>query len=304
MTRVGLHEKTRRRAVGSRAEALEAMNPALRKMAERIETKMDAAHEESLRYYYQLGQMYNEVKDNSEKYGKGAIKLLEVALVAKGRLLRSCALFARRYGVRELDNIIRLYNETSNFQLQFAHIVFLVSIEDASTRMDLANEAVVKEWDPATLHDKIKKRFKRSGGHGRGHKVPATVPAQVRQMKNTSAGWLGKQDSVWKTEVFKNLREYSPSEFDEEILSDLKEVRAQMVQMARETQANIARIDRAIEHAQDCMKKAKEQAKKEAKRDADERPVGHRHSRQIDLTSHNGHNGAPKRKKRRSLQTA
>ena len=58
--------------------------------------------------------------------------------------------------------------------------------------------AVEEMWDPRKLHKEIKRKYgDPDGGHVAKHKLPPTLSAQIRQIRDISQTWLAKRNDVW-----------------------------------------------------------------------------------------------------------
>lgn len=248
----------------AREEAIGLMNPALKKKFQQIEKRMSDARAGTLRYYHELGKTCMEIQDNPATYERGAFRLLERALGTQARSLRKAANFARSYNDDDLDELIELKSTTTDFMLHWGHISYLLIIGDKRKRFMWAKRAVKNLWPPEELHRKITKHYgpRVDEPHGRVYKLPATIPGQVRQIRNDTEKWLSKQKNAWngeKLNAFANIAEAPADTWTPELIEDLKVAKAAMQGLVEEARANIGRIDRLIKHAEDCLERTLQQ---------------------------------------------
>ena len=169
-----------------RTSAIDLMSQRLVRKFNKIEKSVNDLRADNLRYYHQIGVICEEIREEPEKYlgkdGTPGLKLIEQALATQSRTLRKAAMFARLYDEDSLENLIGLHHSETNFQLHWGHVSFLLTLPTQGKRDKFAETAVEKMLDPAALHELIKKRTQKSGGHGRKHEMPKSVPAQIRQI--------------------------------------------------------------------------------------------------------------------------
>lgn len=261
MGRQSLNERAKRsgttpaQITKRRSAAVDQMNSKLRRKFTQIEKKVNDLRAENLRFYHKIGEVVLDIKQHPEEYvghdGTPGIKLIEEALSTQARTLRKAASFAETYSNEELDELISMYNTQTNFQLHWGHVSFLLTLPAKEQRVKYAMEAVEKMWDPSALHDAIKRRTSRGAGHGRGHEMPATVAAQVRQIKKITDQWVKKNANVWNGEdknVFENVMNHPPEEMTDELLADLREVKELFTDLIEGVASSDKQLDRVIEH--------------------------------------------------------
>lgn len=268
--------------IADRSEAILQMNGPLKRKFVTLERSVSDLRAENLRYYYRIGQICEEIRQKPDMYsgkdGTSAIKLIERALSTQARTLRKAAAFAREFTQRQLDQLIGMVNTETNFQLHWGHVSFLLTLPTHEKRQQFAAEAVEKMLDPPALHDLIKKRTKRSAGHGRKHEMPKTVAAQIRQILTFCRQWVAKNDEVWNGDeesVYGNIMNMPPEEMEPDMVEQLEEIKTLMTSISESAEANVAKTARAKEYIDQKIKR----------RQADEEAaatVG-RQSRSIDL---------------------
>ena len=265
-----------------RTAALEQMNSRLQRKFTQIEKSVNDLRADNLRYYYKIGQICEDIRENPQQYlghdGTPGLRLVEQALSTQARTLRKAAMFAREYKENELKELIGFFHKETNFQLHWGHVSFLLSLPNAETRRRFAMEAIEHMLDPPALHELIKKKTQRGPSHGRKHEMPKTVAAQIRQINTICKAWLGKNDGVWNGEdesVFGNITNMPPEDMTPEMVEELLEAGAQMTLIAEAAGANVPKISRAAEHMKGCIDKRDKEA-------AAEQEAG-RNTRAIDL---------------------
>lgn len=258
MGRQSLKARSERRAanvVEIRTEALEKMNSNLRIKFSKLERSINDLRADNLRYYYQIGQICEEIRNDPSKYqgsdGTSGMKLIEMALSTQARTLRKAAAFARDISEDELEELISWYHQDTNYQLNWGHISFLLTLETREKRAQYAELAVEEMLDPPALHARIKRESGRTGGHGRTHQMPATVAGQIRQMHKLCKDWAGKNTNIWNGEresVFGNIMNISPDEVTDEMIELLTETEALLNDITDAAADNSRKTSRALEH--------------------------------------------------------
>lgn len=258
MGRQSLKARSERRAaniVEVRTEALEKMNSNLRTKFVKLERSVNDLRADNLRYYYQIGQICEEIRSNPDKYqgtdGTAGLKLVEMALSTQARTLRKAAAFARDIDEEELEELISWYHTDTNFQLNWGHISFLLTLDSREKRSQYAEIAIEEMLDPPALHARIKRQTGRAGGHGRTHQMPATVAAQIRQMHKMAKDWMGKHTNIWNGEqesVFGNIMNITPEDVTDEMIELLTETESLLNEISDAATENNRKAARALEH--------------------------------------------------------
>lgn len=273
--------------IASRRAALANMNERLLEKFHELEDMTNTMQSDNIRYYYNLGCVYRDVEQHPEDYiGKDGTPGFELVQAASShaRLLRRCSQAARQLTEHHVDQLIGLANKEANFRLHWQHITYLLTIDQWGTLYEWAKKAVANLWDPKTLHDFLKKAGvgNRGHAHGRKHEIPATVPAQVRQMLKYSKTWISKQESVWHGDdnsIFANVLKLHRDDVDEQLADDLRELSKLMDAMRDHAVSNMQACAQALEHTEARLAQQRDEAVGAA---APNRPGRHR---QIDLVS-------------------
>lgn len=306
MPRQSLAVKAKRKGGGTaaaitatRTNALEQMNSQLRRKFSQIEKSVNDLRAENLRYYHTIGGICEAIREKPEAYagkdGTPGLKLIEQALSTQARTLRKAATFAREYNEEQLDQLIGLVNTGSQFQLNWGHVSFLLTLPTPEKRERFAQEAVEKMLDPAALHELIKKRTQRSAGHGRKHVMPKTVAGQIRQVLSICRQWTAKNTNVWngaEESVFGNILNMPPDDMEPDMVEQLAEVESLMQEIAESAETNVATSKRVREHLSASITK-RDQARERADRE------GGRPARDIDLSG-----ATPPSRRRRATANA
>lgn len=266
MPRQALAERAKRRRpsaiVAERVSALDQMNGPLKRKFSMIEKSVNDLRADNLRYYHTIGKICEEIREKPDVYvgkdGTSGLKLIEQALSTQARTLRKAAMFAREYDDPQVEQLIGLVNTETKFQLHWGHVSFLLTLPTSEKREKFAQEAVEKMLDPPALHDLIKKRTKRSGGHGRTHEMPKTISAQIRQILTICRQWVGKNTDVWngtEESVFSNILNMPPDEMEPDMLEQLDEIKTLMADIAEQAEGNVGRTERVREHMETAIKR-------------------------------------------------
>ena len=269
MGRTSLRTRADRKSSGSvkalakaRVEAIEKMPPALRARMTRVESAINDAVADNLRFYWNIGVICAEVRDSPETFtgsdGTPGLKLIEEALSTQARTLRNAMRFAEMYTREDLEWLIALENTETKFKLHWGHVTYLMSVQDAEKRTKFTEQAVEKMLDPRALHDLIKKRTNRSGGHGRSHEMPKTVPAQLQQICNVSRAWVAKSTTVWNAEdvdapsVFGNLLMLAPEAITDEMVELAEDMLTVMTELSAAAAKNVTDGTRVLEYMREA----------------------------------------------------
>ena len=292
MGRTSPREIARRRAAEvaeSRTDAMAQMNSKLSRKFTLIDKQLNDLRAENLRYYYQIGQLCEEIRTNPNDFvgkdGTPGLKLVEQGLSTQARTLRKAAMFARTCDEKEMEDLISWYNTETGFTLHWGHVAFLLTLDDKKKRSEFAEMAVEETLDPPALHERIKKKTGRKGGHGRKHEMPKTIGAQVRQLLTISKQFMGKHEGVWagdEESVFSNLMELEADDVSEDMVDQLHEIEELMQQISEAAEANVASTERAREHIEAVLEAAAEEA---AAEEAAATQVTKKERRSIDLDS-------------------
>jgi hypothetical protein len=249
-----------------RAEALAEMNPATHRQLVKLEKMIGTTRENNLRFYHKLGDMLLEIERAQVKYTTQGYNLIEAALSIQKRTLRKAKSFARAYEKDQLKELIELKNEDTGFQLHWGHVDYLLTLKTERQRQQWAKQAVKQMWSPDILHDHIKKHYgERGNGGGRPHKLPGTVHAQIRQIKEFVRNFNYKSQNLWNGEennVFANIQDEPPDELNEVDLDNLDELIDLLPQMAlisKELRPLAVQAKKRVE----AVLKAREKATKE-----------------------------------------
>lgn len=263
-TRAARRNPSAKALAKSRVTAIDKMPEALRVRLRRIEGTISDAVADNLRYYWSLGELCRDIRDNPETYlgedGTPGLRLLEEALSTQARTLRNSLRFVDLYDVEALAQLIDLKNEETGFRLHWGHVIYLLSVADETKRTSLGEQAVAKMLEPKALHDLIKKKTGRSGGHGRTHEMPKTLDAQLRQILSVTEQWQRKSDTVWNVEdedqasVYGNLLMLSYEAMTEEFAEELQNVVEAMQQVAATATRNVSDGQQVLEYLQEGLR--------------------------------------------------
>lgn len=273
-----------------RTAAISQMRTPLRRKFNQLERSMHDVRADNLRYYWRIGQICQDIKDNPDTYvgtdGTDGLKLVERALSTQARTLRKAASFAKLYTEEQLNELIELKNDETGYQLNWGHVSFLLTLPTSRQRQRFAGTAVNRMLDPPALHDEIKRVTERAPGHGRRHEMPKTVPAQLAQILKLSKQWVDKNEQVWNgtdESVFGNVMNMTIEDIDNQVLAQLQEIEEYMTQMAAGANENIARVGRTREYVEEVLRTREEQETRRANSEA----ANGRRSRAIAVPSTN-----------------
>lgn len=185
----------------TRDAAIGKMPPALLQQFRALDAATQSIRETNLRFYHRVGAVCLEIRSAPEKYnatdGTAALDLLSEALLLAPRVLTTARTFAENYPAGQLDELINLKNTESDFQLNWGHVNFLLTVHEEEKREEFAKQAVESQWSPGELHEKIKESRGGPLRGGRPHKQPTSAMAGIRQMQKATKTWLAKFKSVW-----------------------------------------------------------------------------------------------------------
>jgi len=233
-----------------REAALSAMSEELRAVFADIETRLDDLKSQNIRQYHIIGKMLNDVSTRPDDYrtlnGASGVSVLSKALDMDKRTLRCAAQFYNFYTQEQLEALLDLRNEHTNFRLNFGHVRYLMTVIDTEARTAYGVEAVAQSLSPQDLHDMIKRREGREPAHGRAHTLPRSLTAQLQQICKFARTFVSKQENVWNGQsvsVFTNIDNAAASEIDAEHVAIIEEIRDLMVRIGEYSVANVRRCE-------------------------------------------------------------
>jgi hypothetical protein len=254
------HSAAIEEATKLRKAAIKRMNEALKAKFEAIETQVQTLQSENIVFYYGLGEIVREIQNDSGRYvgsdGTSGMDLLEDAMATQKRTLRKCAAFVQAYTRSEMRALIELCNTETAYTLHWGHVSYLLTLTDKEERTKFAYEAVTRMWDPSMLHERIRKAKGKSSGHGRKHTLPVTVEKQVRQIRDLSRTWMGKQNDVWngsEVNVFTNVLNAGNKQITPELQDYLLEIRELMIEIADAAHQDERHAEAAIAHVRKVL---------------------------------------------------
>lgn len=263
-----------REIISARATAIDNMNDALAALFKEVESTFDDMRVQNLRFYHKLGKVVLRIRQQPAIYqgrdGTAGMTLLERAAGTKARTLNKSATFADLYTDDAFEVLIKMVNKGANFQLHWGHVSFLLTVPSQQMRTELAANALSGLWDPERLHEEIKKRMGRTGGHGRSHKVPETIDECLRQMAKATKTWLEKSEKVWNGDtesVFAKITDAHISELTPEMLPQLQTLRNEIQALREYADRHTDSIDKTYEYVQEMLSNAEKLAADRAELD-------------------------------------
>lgn len=265
MPRISMAEKASRvltvkpaRGVKQRKAVLNTLNDALRQKLATVESMLAEFSQNSIMFNYELGTVLKEVRLQPNKFGgESAMKALEAALPGRADLLRRAVQFAIEMTKADAEQLAGLENGDAAFRLNWGHIIVLLTLKNQEQRLAFARRAVHDLLDPGALHKLIQSKTGKKHSGGRPHKLPNTVPAQLRQVMSKTSDWVAKHEELWdgdKISVFSNMLECAPNDVDVEMLDNAKATRDALTKMAELAQKDIETFDKIIERIENCLR--------------------------------------------------
>lgn len=265
MSRLSIAEKASRvvvvqppRGVKQRNSALRGMNDALQQKLNVVESMLSEFSKNSIMFNYELGTVVKEIRLQPKKFGGDlAMQLLEQALPGRADLIRRAVQFAIEMTKADAEQLSELSNPDAAFQLNWGHILVLLTLKNQEQRLVFARRAIADVLDPKSLHKLIQSKTGKKNNGGRPHKLPATIPAQLRQVMAKTTDWVTKHDEVWDGDdvsAFTNMLECSPDDVDVEMLDNAKATREALAKMAELAQKDVDTFDKIIERIEQCLR--------------------------------------------------
>lgn len=265
MPRISMAEKANRvlvvkpaRGVKQRLQVLSSINDALRQKLNTVESMLAEFAQSSIMFNYELGTVLKEVRLHPKKFGgDSAMKTLETALPGRADLLRRAVQFAIEMTKADAEELSQLENSDAAFRLNWGHLIVLLTLKNQEQRLAFAKRAVTDVLDPSALHKLIQQKTGKKHTGGRPHKLPNTVPAQLRQVMNKTSDWVAKHEEIWdgdKINVFGNMLECAPDDVDVEMLDNAKATREALTKMAELAQKDIETFDKIIQRIENCLR--------------------------------------------------
>lgn len=242
---------TKRDVVKRRSTALSTMNESLRQKSDKIEELNESELAETIHTHYKVGKICKDVVDDPEEFGPNPLPLLCDVHGFTVRNLQRNIRFVEYFPTEEdLERLLSMYDTATGFRLQWAHIDYLLTIDDEALRWQFAERAATDNLSPKQLNDRIKKRLKRTGGHGRPHAVPRTLEGQLDQLisivntivQKSAQVWIGSAAgySLWRT-----LTELAPEGCSPALEEKLTAARAKLEEVQTVVSQNLGHLSRA-----------------------------------------------------------
>lgn len=307
MSRSSLKSRIKRSAsvfIGERREALKNMNARLRKKIAQIDKMMYDSIEQTIRFYYALGEEILDVRNNEDqKYGEQPMKQLEIVYETTKRTLYKAAQFRETITERELEMLIAIRNDDGVFRLNHQHIVYLLAFPTQRLRMQFAKRAAANLWTPKDLMRAIQRYQGKSkyAGPGRGHKLPKTMGRRIQQMVDMTRAWVTKYKLFWNgtgeedENAFAGIMAEPPENLFSDDLDNLLALRDLLKEMPDDATDMKKLVDRAVQRFRKVLRQ------RASTDQADESLEGGpaRQARAIDLGD-----GEQPKKRRRAAETA
>lgn len=265
MPKISLAEKASRvivvqpdSRVKQRLAALQHMNPALRSKLNDVEQMLTTISQNSIMFNYKLGALLKDIRMNPKKYGGDtAMDLIERALPGRADLIRRSVQFAMEMTAADADELSSLENTDAAFRLNWGHLIVLLTLKNKEQRLVYAKRAISELLEPAALHKLIQSKTGKKNNGGRPHKLPATIPGQLRQVKTKTTDWIAKHEAIWDgnaDSAFDNMLSCSADVVTVDMLNDARATREALAQMAELAKKDIDTFDKIIERIERCLR--------------------------------------------------
>lgn len=246
----------KRELIQRRTRALNEMNENLKYQSAEIERLTDNEQAETINSHYRVGQICKKIVEDPETFGTEAMSLLCDVHGTSRRVLQRNMRFVDFFPEEDdLERLLDMADEATNFRLTWAHIDYLLTIDtSAELRWQFAAKAVNDLLTPKQLHDKIRKRLNREGsGHGRPHAIPRTLSGQLDQMLDMLNTLLQKSDQIWvgspsSYSMWRAISELNPQGCTPELQLQLEQLNEKLAAVQQMLIMNGTQAERAISH--------------------------------------------------------
>lgn len=246
-----------------KAKLLKSMPKAWQKNAVRaLKINKGRARSEVLSRF-DMGEIVINMADDEKKYGTHAVvnlaKFLDVGEVELWVFRRIATAFTKP----ELEKMLTQTFKNGG-RWGYAHIAQLASVTDDRKRLALQKAVVKQSLTSRQLTLKIQKKLGDRtvrNKEGRKPNMPKSISGGLTQIKQQAVK-IDHYMPGWEQAVFKRLREATPESLNADLLSQLKETRANEVKLQSSAKKVVQQLDVAITRVEHVVSKRKAKKKK------------------------------------------
>ena len=269
--------KEKKEIVQRRSRARNEMNPNLRAQSDEIERLSDNELAETITSHYRIGQICKAVVDDPEKFGQNGLGLLCDVHGTSRRVMQRNVRFVDFFpSENDLERITGMVDEATGFRLQWAHIDYLLTIDNSpDLRWQFAEKALNELLTPKQLLQKIRKRLNReSSGHGRPQAAPRTLTGQLDQLHDMLNTVLQRSEQIWlgtpaTYSMWRTLLELPDQGCTAELELQLQQIQAKLEEVQSTLSQNAANTARALTHVTGALRRTSESRAAAAGTDAE-----------------------------------
>lgn len=247
---------------------LNEMAPALRQLAAEWQQDVIEQVQNNIQFYWSAGDKVLDLEEHPERYltaeqkakGVRPLDLFMNFFSTSSSSITKAIRFRKLYPTKaDLNRLFGYRNpENAGFRINWGHVVYLITVEVAATRIKFEERCAANGWEPDELHEMIMKHFNgsRRPGSGRPIGIPKTVPKQLTQIIDMSSLWLRRANDVWhgsNHSVFSNVMNVAPDQYTTKTLADLEAVASllESVKTAAESETEVC--NRTIQHVKSAL---------------------------------------------------
>ena len=256
-----------RRNAKTRQWALANMNEELKKEFERIAEETQKQSHSNVMFYHRLGQKAQQIHDDEQKYGEGAIEKLAIALDIDRGLIYKAMTFAGQFSRDEVKALTDRRTSGGSY-ITWSHFSQLVVLEDKGVRDQLVEVIFEKDLSVRDLQEELKKRIY-SGVVGQRQALPRTIMGGLSQLLTMGSRLVSKFTNEFEEYVFDPLENLEADKITDEIINrvamseeTLKVLAKQSAEKAKEMEKLRTRLLQQIaSRSKDLVEKHDSQAK-------------------------------------------
>jgi hypothetical protein len=222
-------------------EFIETLSPALRDVVNDLEQLFSEIQETSLRAFWRIGQMINDVKSNPDDYltaeqrahGTDAASLLigVFAPIYTAEQLRGAMSFYESYpSPADVTRLIQLRcPNRPRWRMTVSHVQVLTQVHDPDQRETLEQKCAEDAYTARNLALELQEIRGKQKNSGRAHRSPRGLKQQLLDLLEHQRRFIGRSEKLWLAEdaeetVYDTLINTAPDQLDPAIASYFHEI--------------------------------------------------------------------------------
>jgi hypothetical protein len=229
------------------------MNPALRRIANKVRGKLSAYHDQGIIVFHEVGKLVQSIIGDKAKYGTGALGKLAASLPERSEpLLIAARNFSRVYTPKEIKQLTEAAESNGHLFSQSHFITLSQYSGKRQARLRHSMEAKIVEEGMSTRELQQELRVLESSGpapQGRKPAAPKTPMAAFQQMSKVRRD-IDSRVGLWHDFGIKPVTQLKTGEIDENLIQQIEQTRNDMVGVAESAGQMIKSCEQALKHCE------------------------------------------------------